>query len=100
MQRKEPCTFNEALVKMDYDGRPNPEIYEYAGLTPFRSARPRSVEFYHSERPYQSLEDRTPGEVMKGTQERSEGSRQRFLLARAAPSGSNLRMQAATKTLT
>lgn len=66
------------------------DIYlrDYAGVPEARVGLGEYMEFYNWERPHQSLEDRTPGEVMKGTRKRTGGSRQRLLLARAVPSGS------------
>lgn len=68
------------------------DIYlrDYATLREARSGVGAYIEFYNWERPHQSLECRTPGEVMKGqTKDRTGGSRPRLLLARAVPSGSN-----------
>jgi putative transposase len=75
------------------------DIYlrDYAGVSEARAGLGDYIKFYNWERPHQSLEERTPGEVMKGTQERTGGSRQRLCLARAVPSGSVLREQAVTK---
>lgn len=75
------------------------DIYlrDYASVPEARAGLGKYIEFYNWERPHQSLEDRTPGEVIRGAQERTGGSRQRLLLARAVPSGSELRMEAVTK---
>lgn len=75
------------------------DIYlrDYAGVQAARAGLGDYMQFYNWERPHQSLEDRTPGEVMKATQERTRRSRQRLLLARAVPSGSNLRKGAVRK---
>jgi transposase InsO family protein len=75
------------------------DIYlrDYASVPEARRGLGEYIEFYNWERPHQSHEYRTPGEVMRGTQERTGRSRQRLLLARVVPSGSNLRVEAATK---
>jgi putative transposase len=75
------------------------DIYlrDYASVPEARRGLGEYIEFYNWERPHQSLEYRTPGEVMKGSQERTGGSRQCLLLARAVPSGSNLKQEAVTK---
>jgi len=75
------------------------DIYlrDYASVPEARAGLGKFIEFYNWERPHQSLEDRTPGEVMKGTQERTGGSRPRLLSARAVPSGSDLRMETVRK---
>lgn len=72
-------------------------LHDYAGVPEARAGLGDYIEFYNWERPHQSLEDRTPGEVIKGTQRRTGGSRQRLLLARAVPSGSILREQTVRK---
>lgn len=71
------------------------DIYlrDYASVGEARIGIGDYIEFYNWERPHQSLEYQTPGEVIKGTQERIGGSRQRLSLARAVPSGSNLRTE-------
>ena len=76
------------------------DIYlrDYASLGEARAGLGRYMEFYNWERPHQSLEYRTPGEVMKGQpKDWTGGSRQRLLLARAVPSSSNLQREAQTK---
>jgi putative transposase len=78
------------------------DIYlrDYAGLAEARSGLGRYMEFYNRERPHQSLEYRTPGEVIKGTQERTGGSRQCLFLARAVPSVQNFGKKNGTQILT
>lgn len=75
------------------------DIYlrDYAGVPEARAGLGDYIEFYNWERPHQSLEDRTPGEVMKGTHKRTGGSRQRLSLASAVPSGSILRRETVRK---
>ena len=75
------------------------DIYlrDYAGAPEARAGLGNYIEFYNWERPHQSLEDRTPGEVIRATQEKTGGSRQRLLSARAVPSGSISRMEAVRK---
>jgi putative transposase len=75
------------------------DIYlrDYQSVPEARGGLGDYIAFYNWERPHQSLEDRTPGEVMKGTHKRTGGSRQRLLLARAVPSGSVLRRETVRK---
>lgn len=79
------------------------DIYlrDYAGVPEARRGLGDYIQFYNWERPHQSLEDRTPGEVMKGTpRERTGRSRQRLSLVRAVPSGSVFEGGSSQKTLT
>jgi putative transposase len=64
------------------------DIYlrDYGSLGEARGGLGDYIQFYNWERPHQSLEYRTPGEVIRGTQERTGRSRQRLLLARVVPS--------------
>lgn len=78
------------------------DIYlrDYEGMEAARRGIGQYIEFYNWERPHQSLEYRTPGEVIRGAQERTGGSRQRLLLARAVPSVQNFGKENRGKILT